>query len=91
MSHGQLIAQFDPRTDYPQHIEGRPRLEGVHTFLASRGILLPEGRPDDPAGAETAHGLANRKHEWLDELLVRTEWPHSTACAITSSSRTTRT
>lgn len=69
MSHGQLIAQFDPRTDYPEHIEGRPRLEGVHTFLASRGIRLPEGRPDDPAGAETAHGLANRKHEWLDTLL----------------------
>ncbi|MGZ4332790.1 MAG: HAD family hydrolase [Gaiellaceae bacterium] len=69
MSYGHLIAQFDPRTDYPQHIEARPRLEGVRAFLASRGIRLPEGRPDDPAGAETVHGLANRKHEWLGRLL----------------------
>lgn len=71
MSYGELVAPFDPRTDYPQHIAGRPRLEGVHAFLASRGIRLPEGRPDDPPGAETAHGLANRKHEWLAVLLAQ--------------------
>lgn len=54
-------APFNPRTDYPAHIHGRPRLEGVRAFLASRGISLPEGQPDDPPGAETVHGLANRK------------------------------
>ena len=69
MSYGDLVAPFDPRTDYPQHIEGRPRLEGVRTFLASRGIRLAEGAPDDPAGAETVHGLANRKNEWMGRLL----------------------
>jgi beta-phosphoglucomutase-like phosphatase (HAD superfamily) len=68
-SYGHLIAPFDPRTDYPQHIEGRPRLEGVRTFLASRGIRLPEGAANDPAGTETVHGLANRKNEWLGRLL----------------------
>jgi beta-phosphoglucomutase-like phosphatase (HAD superfamily) len=64
-----IIAPFDPQTDYPKHIEGRPRLEGVRTFLASRGIRLPEGRDDDLPGAETVNGLANRKHEWLGLLL----------------------
>jgi beta-phosphoglucomutase-like phosphatase (HAD superfamily) len=68
-SYGQWSAPFDPRTDYPEHIEGRPRLEGVRTFLSSRGIRLPEGLPDDPPGAETVHGLANRKNEWLGLLL----------------------
>ena len=68
-TYGNLIAPFDPRTDYPQYIEGRPRLEGVRAFLASRAIRLPEGMPDDPPGAETVHGLANRKNEWLGRLL----------------------
>jgi HAD superfamily hydrolase (TIGR01509 family) len=56
-------APFNPRTDYPDHIHGRPRLDGVRAFLASRGIRLPEGEPADPPGAETVHGLANRKNE----------------------------
>jgi beta-phosphoglucomutase-like phosphatase (HAD superfamily) len=68
-SYGRLSAPFDPRTDYAEHIEGRPRLEGVRAFLASRGIRLPEGRPADPPGTETVHGLANRKYEWLGRLL----------------------
>jgi HAD superfamily hydrolase (TIGR01509 family) len=68
--YGQQIAPFDPLTDYPQHVAGRPRLEGVRAFLASRGIRLPEGRPDDPPGTETVHGLANRKNEWLSHLLA---------------------
>ena len=68
-SYGHLIAPFDSGTDYPRHIEGRPRLEGVRAFLASRGIRLAEGTPDDPPGAETVHGLANRKNEWFGRLL----------------------
>ncbi len=62
---------FDPRIDYERHIRGRPRLAGVDAFLASRGIRLPEGRPDDPPGAETEHGLANRKREALVARLER--------------------
>jgi HAD superfamily hydrolase (TIGR01509 family) len=56
---------FNPQTDYDKYIHGKPRLEGVHAFLAGRGIRLPEGRVDDPPGAETVHGLANRKNEAL--------------------------
>ncbi|HST19075.1 MAG TPA: HAD family hydrolase [Gaiellaceae bacterium] len=60
---------FDPRGDYERYIHGRPRIEGVHAFLASRGIRLPEGNPGDPADAETAQGLANRKNAALQRRL----------------------
>jgi HAD superfamily hydrolase (TIGR01509 family) len=68
-SYGRIADPFEPQTDYPQHIADRPRLEGVRTFLSSRGIRLPEGEPGDPPGSETVHGLANRKNEWLGGLL----------------------
>ena len=63
-THGRF-PPFDARTDYLKHIHGKPRLEGVRAFLASRGVRLPEGDPDDPPGAETVHGLANRKNQAL--------------------------
>ena len=55
-------APFNPRTDYDTFIQGRPRIEGVRAFLASRGIRLPEGSPGDPPTAETVNGLAQRKN-----------------------------
>jgi beta-phosphoglucomutase-like phosphatase (HAD superfamily) len=58
---GWHFIPFDRGTDYRDYIDGRPRLEGVHLFLASRGIQLPEGRYGDPADADTACGLARRK------------------------------
>src|SRR5512133_180364 len=51
--------------DYRAYMDGRPRLEAIHAFLSSRGIRLPEGTTDDPADADTAHGLARRKGEAL--------------------------
>ena len=48
---GGRFAPFDARIDYPRHVHGRPRLEGVRAFLASRGISLPEGSPERPAGS----------------------------------------
>jgi len=69
------FAPFNPRTDYVGYMHGRPRLDGLRGFLASRGIRLPDGAPDDPPDAETVHGLANRKKEALlrrfDEQGVR--------------------
>ena len=62
---GGRFAPFNPRVDYPRHIHGKPRLDGVRAFLASRGISLPEGGPGDPPGLETVHGLANRKNQAL--------------------------
>jgi beta-phosphoglucomutase-like phosphatase (HAD superfamily) len=63
-------APFNPRTDYERYIHGRPRIEGVHAFLASRGLRLPEGTPDDLPTAETVNGLANRKNLALHRRLA---------------------
>ncbi|NRQ32014.1 HAD hydrolase-like protein [Nonomuraea sp. NN258] len=54
-------APFDIRDDYLRHVDGRPRLDGIRTFLASRGITLPEGGADDEPGAPTVHGLGLAK------------------------------
>jgi beta-phosphoglucomutase-like phosphatase (HAD superfamily) len=72
-AHGEHpeIPAFDPRVDYPELLHGRPRVEGARAFLASRGIRLPDGRPDDPPGAPTVHGLANRKAEIMADLLEK--------------------
>jgi beta-phosphoglucomutase family hydrolase len=48
--------------DYEEYVDGRQRFDGVRSFLASRGILLPEGTHGDPPGAETIGGLGNRKN-----------------------------
>jgi beta-phosphoglucomutase family hydrolase len=60
--HGAPFQPFDPVEDYNSYVDGRPRADGVRTFLASRGITLPEGSPDDPPEAETVNGLGNRKN-----------------------------
>lgn len=66
---GGTFLPFSRRTDYPLHLHGRPRLDGVRAFLASRGIRLAEGTIEDPPGTETVYGLANRKNEVLLRLL----------------------
>jgi beta-phosphoglucomutase family hydrolase len=62
---GEPFRAFDPAADYNEYVDGRPRADGVRAFLASRGITLPEGRPDDPPDAPTVNGLGNRKNENL--------------------------
>jgi beta-phosphoglucomutase family hydrolase len=52
---------FDEVADYDEYVDGKPREEGVRSFLASRHISLPEGSEGDPPEANTVHGLANRK------------------------------
>ncbi|MGY1523947.1 HAD family hydrolase [Streptomyces sp. MN3] len=61
---GEGFAPFTA-ADYDAYVDGRPRADGVRTFLASRGIELPAGAPDDPPAAATVHGLGNRKNELL--------------------------
>ena len=60
---GQPFVPFDPVRDYDEYVDGKPRAEGTRSFLASRGIELPEGDPDDPPAAVTVSGLGNRKNE----------------------------
>jgi alpha,alpha-trehalase len=55
--------------DYRRYVDGKPRYDGVSSFLASRGIALPFGAPSDPPDAETVCGLGNRKdQDFLDHL-----------------------
>ena len=54
---------FDVVEDYDTYVDGRPRLEGVRAFLASRGIELPEGAPDDRPWVDTVAGLGRRKND----------------------------
>lgn len=65
---GEHFTEFTD-SDYFAHVDGRPRYDGVREFLASRGIELPEGQPDDPARAMTVHGLGNRKNDLLAEVI----------------------
>jgi beta-phosphoglucomutase family hydrolase len=60
---GEEFVPFYSDQDYGTYIDGKPRYDGVRSFLGSRGIELPEGSPDDPPDAETIHGLGNRKNE----------------------------
>ena len=58
---GLPLPALRPWRGYRAYIEGRSRIEGVHAFLDSRGISLPEGKLDDPPQARSAWGLAKRK------------------------------
>ncbi|MFF3463765.1 beta-phosphoglucomutase family hydrolase [Streptomyces sp. NPDC001984] len=100
---GEHYRPFDAR-DYDEYVDGRPRADGVRTFLASRGIELPEGHPDDPPGAPTVHGLGNRKNVLLLERIrtqgvepyegtlryIEAARAHGLRTAIVSSSANTR-
>src|SRR5262249_20261442 len=72
---------FDPVADYDEYVDGKPRADGTRSFLASRGIALPEGEPDGPLEGgppeggppekETVEGLSARK----DEVFLRRVGP----------------
>jgi beta-phosphoglucomutase family hydrolase len=66
---GPGFRPFDPVADYDEYVDGLPRADGVRTFLASRGIELPEGDTDDPPDRETVSGLGNRKNALLLERI----------------------
>jgi beta-phosphoglucomutase family hydrolase len=62
---------FQPFTDrdYLAYVDGRPRADGVRTFLEARGIRLPEGNSDDPPGEGTINGVGNMKNEYLLSII----------------------
>jgi beta-phosphoglucomutase family hydrolase len=66
---GEAFVPFDPKADYSEYVDGKPRADGVRSFLQSRGIELPEGNPDDPPGAQTIYGLGNRKNKLVVRLI----------------------
>jgi beta-phosphoglucomutase family hydrolase len=64
---GEAFVPFDPIKDYDEYVDGKPRSDGVRSFLASRRITLPEGSEGDPPEMDTIHGLGNRK----DQIFLR--------------------
>src|SRR6266511_4022402 len=66
---GEAFRPFDLATDYRLYLDGKPRFDGVRDFLASRGIQLPEGNPDDSPQVETVRGLGNRKNELVSDAI----------------------
>ncbi len=47
---GQAFRPFDERAEYRAHVDGKPRMEGVRSFLRARQLTLPE-----PQVQELAH------------------------------------
>ncbi len=43
---GGPFVPFDIGSDYEQYVDGKPRYDGVRSFLESRGIELPHGESD---------------------------------------------
>jgi beta-phosphoglucomutase family hydrolase len=68
---GEEFKEFDKVADYDEYVDGKPRYDGVRSFLQSRGIELPEGSHDDPPDKETVCGIGNRKNELVLKLIKR--------------------
>ncbi|QKT03504.1 trehalose-phosphatase [Ectothiorhodospiraceae bacterium 2226] len=66
---GEDLRPFDSDHDYRRYVDGKPRYDGVRSFLEARGIALPEGHTDDPPEAQSVRGLGNRKDALFHALL----------------------
>jgi beta-phosphoglucomutase family hydrolase len=66
-SHPEVTGYSE--SDYFDHIDGKPRFDGVRDFLASRGIVLPEGPTDDDPARTTVQGLGNRKNRIFNDIV----------------------
>jgi trehalose-phosphatase len=68
---GEDLRPFEIETDYVRYVDGKPRFDGVRSFLESRGIALPEGEQDDGPERDTVRGLGMRKNRIFLDLLER--------------------
>ncbi|MCB9946736.1 MAG: HAD-IA family hydrolase [Rhodospirillaceae bacterium] len=68
---GSPFTAFDATRDFATFVDGRPRYQGVVSFLDSRSLDLPYGAPDDPPGQETVCGLGNRKNALYNDMIRR--------------------
>lgn len=67
--NGEAFRPFDLNGDYRAYVDGKPRYDGVDSFLASRGIHLERGAPTDPPDRETVCGLGNRKNDLFESKI----------------------
>src|SRR5690606_10549789 len=68
---GEPFVPFDPAADYRRHVDGKPRRDGVVSFLASRGIELPDESPAGQPDAPSVASLAARKDDGFLAALQR--------------------
>jgi beta-phosphoglucomutase family hydrolase len=68
-ARGETQERFDPVREYLAWVDGKPRYDGVQSFLESRGIDIPFGGPEDDDDVETACGLGNLKDHYFEEML----------------------
>ncbi len=73
--HNLPFKPFDAASDYHDFVDGKPRYDGVGSFLASRGIMIPFGEPTDDEMTETCCGLGNRKNKLFLEYMERVGVP----------------
>jgi beta-phosphoglucomutase family hydrolase len=66
---GAEFVPFDPVDDYDEYVDGKPRYDGVRSFIASRGIELAEGEEADPPGLDSVQAVGNLKNEIVLELI----------------------
>ena len=56
--------------DYLTYVDGKPRFDGVSSFLRSRGVELPKGDPADVPSLTTEAGIGNLKNDEFNSVLV---------------------
>jgi beta-phosphoglucomutase family hydrolase len=66
---GGEFVPFDKVGDYDEYVDGKPRYDGVKSFLESRGIELPQGSPRDAPGEATIDAIGNRKNAAVLKLI----------------------
>ncbi|HOY38881.1 MAG: beta-phosphoglucomutase family hydrolase [Bacteroidales bacterium] len=60
---------FSIQTDYLNYVDGKPRYEGVRSFLESRNIFLEQGNSSDIEGMTTYCAIGNLKNKEFNALL----------------------
>ena len=59
--------------DYRRYVDGKPRFDGVRSFLFSRGIDLEEGTNTDEPGFTSVYGLGMEKNKRYQKRLAKGE------------------
>jgi beta-phosphoglucomutase family hydrolase len=80
---GEALVPFDIDADYRRYVDGKPRYDGVVSFLESRGIELPFDPPSDNTDADSVRALGERKDRYfLHELQEHGAQPYEAAIEL---------
>src|SRR5688572_11283276 len=104
-TRSEVFVPFDIDTDYRRYVDGKPRQDGVVSFLESRGMALPLGVAEDATGELRVDALGKLKERYFMEQLeqhgvevdegsidlVRSLRAANVRTAVVSSSKNTET